>query len=137
MIKKSSALILVNDKLLAVRKEGNKSHLILPGGKIEKYETPSEALVRELEEEINIKCKHSDLVFIDEFFTNSQFENQKLQTYLFHLKIDNLPSGFTVGNEISSYEWISLDCQNRRDLSSGIRDFALSEAKKIGYAKKS
>lgn len=65
------------------------------------------------------------------FYTNSQFENTKLETYLFYLRNDRLHEEIIVDREIIEYEWIELDDNQRIDLSSGITEFAISEALKI------
>jgi 8-oxo-dGTP diphosphatase len=48
-------LIINNGKVLAVSRKGNYSDLGLIGGKIDPGETPEEALVREMQEEVGIK----------------------------------------------------------------------------------
>lgn len=131
MIKKSSALIIKNNKLLVVKKKNNLTHYILPGGKIENLETPLEALKRELNEEINLNSSDNDFDFLGIFYTNSQFENTKLETYLFYLRNDKLHEEIIVDREIIEYEWIELDDNQRIDLSSAITEFAISEALKI------
>lgn len=62
-----SAAALLDDVgriLLAQRPEGRSLAGLweFPGGKIEQGETPVQALVRELEEELDIKISHNDLI---------------------------------------------------------------------------
>lgn len=132
MIRKSSALIINNNKMLVVKKKKNLTHYILPGGKIENSETPLDALKRELNEEINLNTVDNDFDFLGIFYTNAQFENSQLETYLFHLNNKKINGEIITGREIGSYEWISLDDGQRSDLSSGITEFAIKEALKIG-----
>ena len=132
MIRKSSALIINNNKMLVVKKKKNPTHYILPGGKIENSETPLDALKRELNEEINLNTVDNDFDFLGIFYTNSQFENSQLETYLFHLNNKKINGEIIIGREIGSYEWISLDDGQSSDLSSGITEFAIKEALKIG-----
>lgn len=131
MIRKSSALIIKNNKLLVVKKKNNSTHYILPGGKIESLETPLMALKRELNEEINLNIVVNDFDFLGTFYTNSQFEDSKLETYLFYLSNKKLSEEVIVGREIGAYEWILLDGDQRSDLSSGIIEFTINEALKI------
>ena len=49
MIEKSSALIIIKIcELLVVKKRSNDSHYILPGGKLDPFEKPEEALIEKL-----------------------------------------------------------------------------------------
>mgnify|MGYP003295650759 CR=1 FL=1 len=52
----SYGLIIKNDKILLIKKSGGPydGKLDLPGGTIEFCETPEEALIRELKEEVGI-----------------------------------------------------------------------------------
>jgi 8-oxo-dGTP diphosphatase len=52
-------------KILAVSRKDNHSDLGLPGGKIDPGETPEQALVRELLEEIGVRIKEFRKIFED------------------------------------------------------------------------
>jgi 8-oxo-dGTP diphosphatase len=93
-MKKIAAIILENDRgefLLALR--DNKSWIPFPnhwdliGGHVEEGETPEEALVREVKEELDIDIK--DYAFFKKFecLTGDAYENEK---YIYTGKI-NLP----------------------------------------------
>jgi 8-oxo-dGTP diphosphatase len=68
-IYKATGIVIKDKKLLVVRAKGMK-FFIDPGGKIEAGETPKQALVRELKEEISIDVTEDDL----EPFGNFQAE---------------------------------------------------------------
>jgi 8-oxo-dGTP diphosphatase len=93
-MKKIAAIILENDRgefLLALR--DNKSWIPFPnhwdliGGHVEEGETPEEALIREVKEELDIDIK--DYTFFKKFecLTGDAYENEK---YIYTGKI-NLP----------------------------------------------
>ena len=93
-MKKIAAIILENDKgeiLLALR--DNKSWIPFPnhwdliGGHVEEGETPEEALVREVKEELNIDLKEYSYYKKYECFTGDAYENIK---YIYAGKI-NIP----------------------------------------------
>ena len=82
MIEKSSALIInKNCELLVVKKRSNDSHYILPGGKLDPFEKPEEALIREVKEELGVNVV--DFKFVDTVIEKSQFEDVSLKMYLF------------------------------------------------------
>ena len=60
-----SAVLIKNNKIFFQKRPKNKSMpglWELPGGKIENYETPENAIIRELFEEIGIKVNNKDLI---------------------------------------------------------------------------
>ena len=65
MIKVVAAILEKEDKILIAKKREGKPLAGMwefPGGKIEKGETPEESLIRELEEEMDIKIKVKEYV---------------------------------------------------------------------------
>ena len=56
----SNGLIINNGKILTTREKGRKLCL-LPGGGVEENETPKQALIRELKEELGIEASGRDL----------------------------------------------------------------------------
>ena len=73
-----------------------------PGGKIEEGETPQEALVREIKEELNIEIEVRELLDVVEY----DYPN-------FHLSMDcficKIKSGELVLNEHEAAKWLTKD----------------------------
>ena len=93
-MKKIAAIILENDKrefLLALRDNKSwipfPSHWDLIGGHVEEGETPEEALIREVKEELNIELKEYSFYKKFECLTGDAYENTK---YIYTGRI-NLP----------------------------------------------
>ena len=81
-----AAIIFNQDKILCVQRGFNKYNYIskkyeFPGGKIEEGETPEQALIRELKEELNIETKGSCIAPLS--FASHQYEKFHLLMPLF------------------------------------------------------
>lgn len=95
------------DELLVVRKK-NTAAWMLPGGKLDGNETASEALVRELAEELQIDVDISALQFLGTFNAVAANEaNTSVNAQAFRAR---LADGQTPINaaEIAEMKWISL-----------------------------
>ncbi|MDC9607147.1 NUDIX hydrolase [Xenorhabdus griffiniae] len=104
MIHCASLAYIEDGKVLLVRVRDNKLWYF-PGGKIEVNESPIEALVRELSEEINILVDPENVHFLMEVTGSSHDGCDEVRLYIHTL--DKLPSCIP-GNEISEISWFNL-----------------------------
>ncbi|MCY4780502.1 NUDIX domain-containing protein [Sphingobacterium sp. UT-1RO-CII-1] len=73
--------------LLVVRKKGSLFYM-MPGGKIEKTESPVQALIRELQEEVGIAAEEHDLQFLGTHQTEAVNEQKtQIKGYVYALAI--------------------------------------------------
>lgn len=86
IIRVSAAIIRNRDgEFLLVRKKGTTAFMF-PGGKPEPGETPDQTLIRELDEELNLRVGTEDLTFVGTFRTNAANEaNTQLLADVFTL----------------------------------------------------
>ena len=79
--------IICRDRKFLLLKENRHGDLVwnLPGGKIEKYESPKQAVYREVKEEIGIECSNARLIFSDNFI----FDNKKYNGWYFECSLFN------------------------------------------------
>ena len=86
IIRVSAAIVRNRDgQFLLVRKKGTTAFMF-PGGKPEPGETPDQTLIRELDEELNLRVGTEDLTFVGTFRTNAANEaNTQLLADVFTL----------------------------------------------------
>jgi len=109
-----SAVVLrdANGCILVVRKRGT-SRYMLPGGKIEKGETPAQAAVRELHEEVGAELEPESLVFLGEW--TAPAANEPDHTVCGHIFEHPWVAGLAVRAEIEDLLWLHPDEMALRD----------------------
>lgn len=104
-IYKAAGIIIVDRKLLFTRAH-DMSVFIDPGGKIEEGETPKQALVRELKEELTIDVDESDLEPFGEY--TAEAANHKGRTVHMQAFIVRKYSGeIKASSEIEELRWLT------------------------------
>lgn len=120
-----AALIIRDDKVLIAQRKGGAFNggWEFPGGKIEPYETPQQALKREIKEELNLDIKVNELLTtvnydypdfhleMDCFLCETDSTNHSLND---HLAIDWI----SVSTETSSVNWVPADIEVFNKLKS-------------------
>lgn len=115
-IHKAAAIMIRGRNILVVRAKG-KGHFIDPGGKLETGESPQQALIRELSEEIAIKVRESDLVFFGTFFAPAAGQEDKmLQMDAFI--VTRWQGEPTATSEIEQIAWINSDIPKNMQVGS-------------------
>ena len=112
-----AAVVLRDDdgRVLVVRKRGTE-RFMLPGGKIEQGETPSDAAVRELREEVGAELDPEALVLLGEWTAPAANEPD----HLVHGHIYEHPfvHGLSARAEIAELVWLHpSEMQGREDLA--------------------
>lgn len=107
VIKVVAAIIIEGDKIFATQRGYGvfKGGWEFPGGKIETGETPENALVREIKEELDVKIE------VGELLDTVEYDYPK-----FHLSMDcficRMKSGKLVLKEHESSKWLTKDMLN-------------------------
>ena len=78
----SCILIVENGNFLAVSLKHDKTDFNLPGGKVERNETFTQAAVRELKEETGLSVNESDLILLHENYDIGYNQKFYVKTYL-------------------------------------------------------
>jgi 8-oxo-dGTP diphosphatase len=102
---KASGIILRDRRVLVERSTG-KEYFIHPGGKIEPGETVTQALVRELKEELSIVVNESDLVFFDRCSApaaNSPEVDVQMDVFI----VKKWKGAIVPDNEVAEIRWLS------------------------------
>ncbi len=106
-IYKAAGIIIKDRKLLFARAQG-KDFFIDPGGKIEEGETPEQALVRELKEELSIDVDERDLEFFGEYVAPAANDNDKTV----HMKafiVKEWSGDIVASAEIEELRWLTSE----------------------------
>lgn len=102
---KAAGAIVKDRKILVERSEG-KEFFIPPGGKLESGETPEQAVIRELKEELQIDVTEDDLEPMGVF--TAEAANQPGQEVQMHMYIIKRWSGeIAPDNEVDELAWIT------------------------------
>ena len=114
----AKAVIILDDKLLAIKKEDIEGYyFVLPGGGQEHGENLHQTLKRECIEEIGEDIEIGDLIFIREYigknheYSSSDFQNHKME-YMFLVTLKdrnkNIKNGITPDEGQIGVEWLSI-----------------------------
>lgn len=133
-------LIVENERIVLIKKKGGPydGKLDLPGGSLEFGETPEEALIRELGEEVGIKVNEYELFDANSVCFDWNYNDELLKWHhvgVFYkiLSYDNEIKSIVelnLKNEDSlGAEFYDIDNLTKKDLS----EIALVELEKLGY----
>jgi 8-oxo-dGTP diphosphatase len=106
-IYKAAGIIIKDRTLLFVRATGME-FFIDPGGKIEAGETPEQALVRELKEEISIEADPSDLKFFGEY-TAEAANHPGQQVHMRAYIVTKWQGDIRPDSEVEELRWLTTD----------------------------
>jgi len=106
-IYKASGVIVVDRKVL-VERSVNKEYFIHPGGKIEAGETPEQAVIRELKEELGITVRQEDLLFFDEN-TAPAAHSPEVQVHMKVFIVRKWSGDIAPASEVAEIRWLSSE----------------------------
>lgn len=109
-------------RLLVVRKRGTGIYM-LPGGKIEETESPMQALLRELHEELGLSVEHSELEPLGHF--GSRAANEPDHWVEADVFIGRACGQVRAQAEIEAVEWLALQQSQHIVLAPLLREVVL------------
>jgi 8-oxo-dGTP diphosphatase len=114
-----AAGIIIRDRRLLVEKSNGKDIFMAPGGKLEPDETPKQALVRELKEEVQLTVKETDLEDFGTFYAEaagSHDAGKRMRMDVFF--VHNATGDILPDNEVEEVRWISSNIDPDIELGS-------------------
>jgi len=109
------AVVRREDKVILLKNERDEWEL--PGGRLESAETPEQAVVRELEEELGAVIKVGGL--IDAWVYHVAGKDVLILTYA--ARVENDPAIFEISHEHQDMGWFELDELDSLNLPDGYR----------------
>ena len=114
-------LIFNNNVLVTKEKRFGKSFAKFPGGGLEFGEGTKDCLIREFMEEMNLKVNIGQLLYVNDFFQPSAFD-QEQQIISFYYRVDPCvdnfnPNDLEVKSELDNLIWIPLEEIKEEDLT--------------------
>lgn len=116
----AACYIEIDSQLLLLQRASNKvepGKWGVPGGKLEKGETPEQAAVRELSEETGISVESSSQVR----YVGALYIRKPTVDYVYHLfkvQVEQMPA-ISLSNEHENYKWASLKDLEEMPLMTG------------------
>lgn len=120
------AAALIDDgcgRVFLVRKRGTAAFM-QAGGKIDRDETPFDALMRELLEELEFSPAPDEAKFLGTYSCLAANEpGHLLEAHLFHVRV--VYREFTPAAELDEVVWVSVDAAQQMELAPFTREFVL------------
>ena len=106
---------------LLVIKNSYRRNLSLPAGGIERGETPLDAALRELHEEVGLRCEASELRYVGEIVDVTGYAED--HAHFFELRCDAEPSPQVDGREVVWAGFLTVDEARGRGVVSVVRKY--------------
>lgn len=101
---KAAGIIIKNRKVLVERSK-HKDYFVPPGGKLEAGETPVQALIRELKEELQIDVREEDFELIGIFRAEAANQpGKEVEAYMF--MVHHWQGEIIAASEVDELAWI-------------------------------
>lgn len=106
-IHKAAGILIRDGKLLVARSKG-KNFFIAPGGSVKPGETPKQALVRELREELQITVREEDLTGFGTFEAAAAGQEEKI-VEMEVFDVNQWEGELIPDNEIEELRWVNAE----------------------------
>lgn len=119
-IHKAAGVIIKDHKLLLTRSK-NQHIFVAPGGKLEIGETPPQALIRELQEELSIMVVEKDIAYLATNTAPAAY-NPNLHLTMDTFVVSKFSGTLTPSAEIAEMSWVNSSNTDQLQIGSIFRD---------------
>lgn len=111
------------NQMLVVRKE-NSSYYMMAGGKVKPNESTTQALIREIKEELNLTIAEQELHFLGQHTSIAVNEkNTLVYAHIYHIVLQD--QKILVSNEIKEAKWLDQQDYLNYKLANLISEFSV------------
>ena len=122
----SYCLIYVGDQVLII-KNSYKSDWTIPCGRIDRGESPLEAAIREVKEEVGLILQKEKVKFLKVILNTTEYKKDHIHLYEYRMEV--IPEVIIDDREVVDFQWIKVSDVETMPLFFPIKKFLLLEDK--------
>lgn len=129
IIKDNKVLLIKRSKIKRGKPNFNAERWDIPGGTVEQYENPRDAVAREIKEESNCTANATDI--IHDMYQYDRSKDKEFLTIVYKTNLTDCSNIILDPEEHSEYQWVSIDELLKTNLSLDVLEYIVPAIKVI------